>query len=53
MQPQTFRLAPDGVDTYRINVAFVDNFGAAPASNGGVMFTVASRSWRMELSNLP
>jgi hypothetical protein len=53
VQPQTFRLAPDGVNTYRINVAFVDNFGAAPASNGGVMFTVASRSWRLELSNLP
>jgi hypothetical protein len=52
VQPQMFRLAPDGVNTYRINFAFVDGFGAAPASNGGVMFTVVSKRWGMDLTNL-
>ncbi len=48
VQRQTFRLGPDGVNTYRINIAFTDSDGAAPASNGGVQFTLASRPWILD-----
>ncbi len=50
---QTFRLAPDGVNTYRINIAFHDSVGAAPASKGGVWFTQASQRWILDAPKLP
>ncbi len=53
VQRQTFRLAPDGANTYRINIAFHDSVGAAPASNGGVWFTQASQRWILNVSKLP
>ncbi|WP_321474069.1 hypothetical protein [uncultured Paludibaculum sp.] len=53
VQPQTFRLMEDGPKAYRINIAFSDSVGAAPAWNHGVMFSAASVRWNMDLSKLP
>ncbi|MGJ5814247.1 hypothetical protein [Paludibaculum fermentans] len=53
VQPQTFRLMADGPQAYRINIAFTDAMGAAPAWNLGVMFSGASTRWMMDLSKLP
>jgi len=53
VQRQTFRLGPEGINTYRINTAFSDSLGAAPARNGGVEFTIAGRNWILDAPKLP